>query len=58
MDKFEYEVCSFERISLEKSLNRYGAQGWELITCIKVTDEFPSIYKCIFKRKIKGENNE
>lgn len=50
--QWEYKVEAVPDLSFTEAMNRYGAEGWDLVTARRardpVTDEFS--YECIFKR--------
>ena len=63
MEKFEYKVVvydtkgvwggSVEGNQLENELNKYGNDGWEMVSCTSSNESFGSSKSivCIFKRK-------
>lgn len=65
MEKFEYKVVvydtkgvwggSVEGNQLENELNKYGNDGWEMVSCTSSNESFGSSKSivCIFKRKKK-----
>jgi hypothetical protein len=58
-ERFEYLVHELKHsffkmapdpVKLSEDLNRFGSQGWELVTPISATGKFPCHTTLIFKR--------
>ena len=63
MDRFEYKVVVYdtkgffggnvEKDQLEDQFNRFGSEGWEMVSCTSTNQSYGSTKSvvCIFKRK-------
>ena len=63
MEQFEYKVVVYdttgfwggnvEQDQLEDQFNRFGSQGWEMVSCTSTNQSYGSTKSvvCIFKRK-------
>ncbi len=55
MQKWEYTTFNSQRAQrnddVVQSLNRYGVEGWELVSCTPVFET--SLYRYVFKRPVQ-----
>lgn len=58
MDKWEYRCERSEEGDMQKDLNRWGATGWELVSCAKrkITYTGNEYYDLVLKRRKESKN--
>ena len=57
--KWEYTLESPDDYSLEREMNEFGDNGWELVFARRATSSYSSAsYEMIFKRKVQNVKNK